>query len=149
MESTKKGIPYFVFGKTEKLRHIGNDSVERTDADIPMPGNGYAVSVAVNRQRHSHVAASGSRHTVAIVAGQELCDLIRPEGREAASYRDGLLPDLMQSYDSRHVLVIKVAPHRISGHGLQVVPVFSLGRRCCSQGLWRRTRLQPLQLLRR
>ncbi len=53
VESTKKGIPYFVFGKTEKLRHIGNDSVERTDADIPMPGNGYAVSVAVNRQRHS------------------------------------------------------------------------------------------------
>ncbi len=76
VESTKKGIPYFVFGKTEKLRHIGNDSVERTDADIPMPGNGYAVSVAVNRQRHSHVAASGSRHTLAIVAGQELCDLI-------------------------------------------------------------------------
>ena len=57
-----------------------------------------------------------------------------PEGREAASYRDGLLPDLMQSYDSRHVLVIKVAPNRISGHGLQVVPVFSLSEDAVAKG---------------
>ena len=49
------------------------------DVHIPMPGYGHAVPVAVDRQCHSHVAALGSRHAVAIVTGQQLGDLVSCE----------------------------------------------------------------------